>query len=233
MRRRIVAFVGLIGALALTASACAADPTTSVEYTDLQLQLEAVTQERDELAIELDEAGKSLTSAIAEKQTALAAAQAAEDERAQAAEHRSELERSLVAASTSLDGAFDLSALEAANWLSCGDPEMIEQLSGEVLEVREQLAATAGWFGSAADYDLCESQRAFVNSDNAVTRQRNSALTEVWDRYWATAWGSDEEALAYYEFTLRRLLATLENIESARSIVAGAIPDEYEDADEA
>ena len=233
MRRRTVALVALIGAFALVTGACAVDPATSKEYTDLQLELEAVTHERDRLAADLGEVSTSLTSAKEEKQTALATARAAEEERAHETERRSELERNLVAAATSLDSAFDLTALEAASWLSCGDLEMTEQLPGQILELREQLAATADWFDTAYDYDMCESHRAFVNSDNAVTRQRNSALTEVWDRYWAAEYGSEEEALAYYEFTLRRLLAALEEIESARSVMEDAIPAGYENANEA
>ena len=145
--------------------------------------------------------------------------------------HLYDLGESLVDAGTHLDRAFDLTVLDVADWLGCLDGEMLERMSDDVHALREEIAATADWFDTAAEYDFCETRRAVMRADSAVTSQDDSGLMEVWDRYWDTEVGSDEEFLAYYEFSLRRLLATLERIDDARSAAENAMPEGWKRAE--
>lgn len=231
--RRGIAVLAAAVALAVITTSCSTDPTTSAEFTDLEDRLGTVTEERDELRAELEVAHDELVEAAEEVRSAAAATREAEAEEADALRRRNELERSLSIAETSLDRSFDLAAVEVVQWLSCADPSFVDGLGPEVLEVRDDLAAATGWFETVDEYDLCESQRAFVNADNAVTRQQDPALTEVWDRYWEAEYGSTEEAAAIYEFALRRLLATIRQVEEARSILDDAVPDRVSDAEDA
>ena len=231
MRTRNTGLAGVVLLVTVLMVGCAADPTATQEYGDLDAAYQELAEERDSLAETIENTEVDLAAAIDGLESAeLAAASAAEREEEHAAD-RADLERSLAIAAEGIDAAFDLTVVDAANWLSCGDPEYIATLPADVAALREAVAAAGGWYDTASEYDVCDSRRAFLTADNAVTRHADQEMIDAWDRFWDSEYGTEEEALAAFEFDLRRLVLMLESLNEAHQIVTDAVPDYMQDAE--
>ena len=228
-----IGFGTIVVVVGLVASGCSSDPTSSDAYLELAAERDEVVADRDQLVVDLESVRGDLTASAERTDMAETAATEAADAAAIEAGERREVERLLMAAVDDLDSAFDLTAFDASSWLSCGDADVIATLSDDIATLREDVAAAASWFETAADYDTCESRRAFLAADNAILRQDNDAMNESWDNWWDAEFGSDDEAMFWYEFDMWRILITLNAINDARDIVEGIVPDGLKPADQA
>jgi hypothetical protein len=228
-----IGFGTTVVAVALVASGCSSDPTSSNEYMELEAERDEIVAERDQLVDNLESVRLDLAASAERTDTAETAATEVADSAAIEAGERQKVERLLMAAVDDLDSAFDLTAFDASSWLSCGDADTIAALPDDIATLREDVAAAAGWFEAAADYDTCESRRAFLAADNSILRQNNDAISESWDNWWDAEFGSDDEGIFWYEFNMWRILITLNAIEDARDVVESVVPDGIEHGEDA
>jgi len=226
-------FVVVILAIALVATSCSSDPMASDAYLDLAAERDQLVVERDQLKIDLSSGIVSLEDAIANQAAAEAEAATVKTAAAEATKHQRAAERSMATAMDDLESAFDLTVVAASDWLSCYDPDAVDDLPEDVATLRHDLAAAARWFESPAGYDICESRRAYLAVDNAIVRQNNEAMTGAWDTWWESEVGSEDEAMAAYEFEMWRILITLRAIDNARSLVGDFVPEGLQDGTDA
>lgn len=226
-------FVAPILAIALVATSCGSDPMATDAYLDLAAERDQLVAERDQLKTDLNAGNASLDDAIADQAAAEAEAARVKTAADVATERQRAAQRSMTTAMDDLESAFDLTVVEASDWLSCADPNAVDDLPQDLVTLRQDLAAAARWFESPAGYDVCESRRAYLAVDNAIVRQNNEAMTGAWDRWWESEVGSEDESMAAYEFEMWRILITLRAIDNARSLVSDVVPEGLQDGTDA
>jgi hypothetical protein len=232
MKNRFV-MLGVAVVVGMLVAACGSDPTGSDVYVELESDYGLVIAERDQLADELDTALTEVDASAVQVADSEDETRTAMDAAAAAVEERRETERSMAAVLEDLESAFDMTGVAAAMWLSCADPSVIADLPVEVASLRNDVAAAANWFDSAEDYDTCDSRRAFLAADNAVLRQDDAALTAAWDAWWDSEPGSEDEAMALFQFELLRVLMNLEAIDRSLHALDAVVPDGLQDAENA
>jgi hypothetical protein len=211
MTRKVVVLL----VLALVATACNTDPTTSEEF--LQLSEEMATVESD------------LTDAQAAVSAATAAAEEADREKASELERREEAEAPTAAAearfetiAASLDRARELLGVEASYVLT-DDPDAIAELPAETLALREELAALIGWFDTAEEYNLAYSFRSFNRASGVIEESNVAPMNDAWNDFWDADLGTIEETVALLDYQVWQMLTVIEALDDA---LAEAVLDE-------